>query len=318
MYRKIAVGAVFMLAALGFMRAANFRFTGKMEAIRKSFDEQLQKAGLTRATAKGKYPTPYIGDIKSGCLVPGGTGDVTVEGNFAPGSKFVFQSDDVEVVKEALVGNQYRATLKVAPGIGPRSVSVWTMAPSTVAASSGGGAKIGGRYEWIIDSANGWRIVARSRAGNACGVDSEDAYDMEFFRKGETAVFKKLKATVGFSMYEGAYNFRMEEDLAAQAGAQDFQNLMQRMSDRNLTPAQREQIMKQLEKAQAVMAANMKAMANMEAMKQREAERQKFGCESMRLLMQGSDAAALKGELRCAPAAGQRIAVTASLKFLGR
>lgn len=318
MYRKIAVGAVFMLAALGFMRAANFRFTQKMDAIRNSFTEQLQKMGLTRATAKAKYPTPYVGDIKSGCLTPGGTGDVTVDGNFAPGTKFVFQSDDVEVVKEALVGNQYRATLKVAPGIGPRSVSVWAMSPSTVAASSGGGAKIGGKYEWIIDSANGWRIVARSRADNACGAQSEDAYDMEFFRKGETTAFKKLKATVGFSMYEGAYNFRMQEDAAAGSGVDEYQTLMKKMTDPNLPQAQREQIMKQLQKASEAMMANMKQMASPEAVKQREAEKQKFGCEYIRMQVEGANPAAMKGDMRCAPAVGQRVAVTGSLKFLGQ
>jgi hypothetical protein len=317
MYRRLAVAAVVTLAALGLMRAAASRYQEKMNAIEAAFAAQLQKEGLTRAAVSHKYPTPYINSVTSGCLTPGGTGEVTVQGNFVPGTKFVFLSDDVEVLKESLMGQQYKATVKVAPGIGPRNVEVWAMLPSMRSARSGMGAKIGGRYEWTFDASNGWRIVARSRAGAACGTQGggQQQYEVEFFRKGETTAFKKRLGSVTYDAYNSEYDFRLEEDVMGEIGGQDPTALMQKLMDPKLTNEQREQVMKQLQEMQKKAMANIQnAMANA---KQIQEDEKQFGCRRMLVKVQGNTPGALEGEIQCAAAVGNRLRVTGAMKFLG-
>jgi hypothetical protein len=298
-------------------RAAQFRFQEKEDAFRQVCRDQLKKLGITRDAAKAKYPTPEIHMVSSGCLTPGATGEVVVKGKFVPGTKFIFANDNVETMKENLVGNEYRATIKVAPDIGPQTAEVIAITPVTgITVREPRGIAIGGRFEWYMESANGWTIVARSPANNACGAPStQDVYAMEFFRKGESAPFEKREAKLYFSLYEGVNRFNIAQSDQTIAGAADFQALMTKMTDPKLSSAEREQVMKQLQNAQAQMQANMKKMTDPAFLRSAEEQRKKFGCERMELRLQ---AGKLTGQMRCADAVGTRIPLTGGLKFLGR
>ena len=133
---------------------------------------------------------PEIGLVSSACLLPGGTGEVVVKGKFVPDTRFIFQNDSLEVVKESLTAGEYRATLKVAPGIGPQTAALMAISPvSGISTRKERAAVVGGKYEWIMESANGWKIVARSAGDRPCGstAPAEDPYEVLFYRKGEAS-----------------------------------------------------------------------------------------------------------------------------------
>jgi hypothetical protein len=318
--KRLMCIAVFALFCLGLCRAAMFRFQEKEDAIRKSCREQLQKLGLTFGAAKAKYFTPEIHMVSGGCLMPGGTADVVIKGKFAPETSFVFENDDLEVVKEALAGSEYRATLKAAAGIGPMTASVAAITPVTgLTVRRDNAASVGGNYEWTIAAANGWKIVARSNAVKACGdrPSAGESYEVAFYRQGESAPFEKRAGTLHYSMYERT-NYRLsisQDDPAAKAGMEDFTTLMQKMTDPKLTPAQREELMKSLQKAQEQMQANMSKMTDPAYLKAQQAKRLEFGCERIDMEVQAS---AFKGEMRCSEKLGTRIALTGTMRPLSR
>jgi hypothetical protein len=316
--KRIVLVGVLALLALGLSRAARFRFHDKEAAVREACQAQLRKLGITRDAAKAKYPTPEIHMVTSACLMPGGTGEVVIKGKFPPETKFIFQNDNIEVVKEALTPAEYRATLKAAPGIGPETASVRAITAATcITAQADRAAVVGGKYEWTMDAANGWRVVARSASARPCGGNSGggDAYEALFFRKGETTPFEKRSANLSFDVYDSTnYRFTVSQESAdSRAVQQNAQQLMMKMSDPNLTNAQREQIMAQLQKMQQEMMANMAKMTDPNYIKKLEEARQQFGCESIHLQAQGD---AVKGELRCAQAVGTRIALTGVRKLI--
>lgn len=120
-FQRMVYAGTLVVAAMTLSRAAQFRFQEKEQAFRQVCKDQLQKLGITRDAAKAKYPTPEIHLVSGGgCLVPGATGEVVVKGKFVPETKFLFTNDNLEVVKETLAGNEYRATVRVAADIRPR------------------------------------------------------------------------------------------------------------------------------------------------------------------------------------------------------
>ena len=94
-----------------------------------------------------------------------------------------------------------------------------------------------------------------------------------------------------------------------------MQELSKQLSDPKLTPVQRELLMKSLERLQTLMQIEMARLndpANIAKAQQKALE---FGCERISVGIQGGN---LNGEMRCAEKAGTKIALTGSVKFLGR
>lgn len=312
--------AVLVLLGFGLSRAAMFRFQEKEQEFRKGCQAQLQKMGLTMGAAKATYPTPEIHMVSSGCLLAGGTVEVVAKGKFAPGTKFIFENDSLEVVKESLVGGEYRATVKAAPGMGPQSAALTAITPVTcISVRQDRAVTVGGKYEWVMESGNGWKIVARSPADTACGgkTNAEDTYDMQFFRKGESTPFEKRTATLYHSIYERTnYRFSIsQQDSVSQAGMNELNTLAKKLADPNLTSAQREALMKQLMKMQSEMQANMAKMTDPAYIKALEAKKLEFGCERIELEVQGGNAT---GQMSCSQKVGTRIPVKGTLTVLGR
>jgi hypothetical protein len=316
--KRIVFVGVLVLLAFGLSRAAKFRFQDKEAAIRQSCQEQLQKLGVSRDAARAKYPTPEIHMVTPACLMPGGTGEVVIKGKFPPGTRFVFENDNIEVVKESLAATEYRATLKAAPGIGPESASVRAITAATcVTAQADRAAIVGGKYEWTMDAVNGWRVVARSSSAKACGGSSpsQDLYEVLFFRKGETTPFEKRGATLHFTVYDSTnYRFNISQQSAGiQSAQQEAVELMKKMSDPNITPAQRQQLMARMQKMQAELMASMAHMRDPNYLKKVQEEQQQFGCQAIQLEAQGDT---LKGNLNCSETAGRRIALTGTRKLV--
>jgi hypothetical protein len=314
--RHVAYAAVTVLALFAVAKSATLRYREKEDAIRQEARAQLQKLGISQAEAKAKYPTPQIRLVSSGCLTPGGTGEVVVQGKFSPGTKFVLESDSVEVVKENLTGTEYRATVRIAPNIPPHNAQVIAISPvSGISDHNSPGVLIGGRTEWDMQAANGWRIVARSPANKRCdGTSAEDAYQVQFFRKGETAAFETRSARGHYEAYDSTEYFTIGDmDTSAASQQERFQELMMKMSDPKLSPSEREKVTAELQKAQEQMLASMKnAVA---AAQQAQEKRKQFGCERIELKLQ---ATSVQGTMRCSEAVGTRIGITGTMKSLGR
>jgi hypothetical protein len=315
--KRLLCAGVVLLFALGLCRAARFKFQDKEESFRKQAREQLAGLGLSRDAAKAKYPTPEIGMVTAACMMPGETGEVVVKGKFAPNTQFIFQNDNLEVVKENLSAGEYRATLKAAPGVGPQTAGVVVITPVTgITARHDGAAVIGGRYEWNLNVSNGWKVTAQTPAGKACPSDSAgQLYNMQFFKGGEGAPFEKREATLYYSAWDSEnYSFSVAESTASIGGMADMAGLMQKMSDPKLTGAQRDALMAQIEKAQEQLTASMTKMsdpANIARMQQQQAE---FGCQHLWLAADGGN---VKGRMQCADKLG-RLTLTGTMKFLGR
>jgi hypothetical protein len=318
--RRVMCIGVLALAGLAALRAVTFRYQEKERAIRNACQGQLQALGVSRDAAKAKYPTPEIHMVSSGCLLPGSTGEVVVKGKFHPDTKFIFENDNVEVVRESMAAGAYHATIRIAPGIGPQTASITGITPATcLSVRSPDAIVIGGRYEWTMNAANGWKIVARSPAGQPCEGKASAGipYELSFYRNGESAPFEKRQAKLTYSMWDSQnYQFSIsQEDPGLNAGMQDFQTMMQKMADPNLSDAQRDALMKRLEQMQTQMQANMQRMTDPAYQKAQEAKRLEFGCERIGLQVQGNS---FTGEMRCAEKAGARIALTGTMAPLGR
>lgn len=313
--KRIVLIGVLLLLAFGLSRAARFRFQEAEAAFRKSCPEQLQKLGMTLDAAKVKYFTPEIGLVTPACLKPGGTGEVVIKGKFPPGTKFIFENDNIEVVKESLASGEYRATLKAAPAIGPETAVVKVITPATcLSTQADRAAVVSGKFEWTMEAANGWRIVARSTRAGAYGSGglSGDPYELLFFRKGETAPFEKRNADLHFTAYDSTnYRFAISGQPGdAMSAQQDAAQLAQKLMDPNLTDTQRAQFMQQL---QAGMAAAMARMTDPDSLQKAEEQRNQFGCHTIVLESRGD---ALKGQLRCAEAVGGQIGLTGARKLM--
>ena len=323
--KRVLYGGVALLFCLGLCRAARFRFQDKEQAIRTSCSDQLKALGGNRNALKVKYFTPEIQMVTGGSLVPGATGEVVVKGKFAPDTKFIIENDNFEVVKESLVGNEYHATVKAAAGMGPQTATLMAMTPVTcLTARHDAAVSVCGKFEWTLDAANGWRVVARSPAGKTCGGNNnqQDTYDLTFFRKGETKPFESRQGTLNFSVYDATnytLNVGQPSPPAGQPSPEDMQAMVQKMMDPKLTSAQRDELMKKLEQIQKQMSAQMEsAVKQMQdpnyAQKQAQAEQQ-FGCQQIYLAVQGGN---LTGRMRCSDKVGREIALNGSSKLLGK
>ncbi|MEN6535893.1 MAG: hypothetical protein ABFD89_19680 [Bryobacteraceae bacterium] len=321
-WRRIVGSAVLVLLAIALCRAATFQFNQAERAFREAASKELARLGITRNAAKAKYPTPYITSVSPTCILPGGTGEDVVRGKFAPGSKFFFENDNLQVVKESLAGGEYRATLKAASGIGPQTANLMVLTPVTaISAQHFEAVSVGGRYEWVIDTANGWRVVARSTDAQPCAAHSSEGsrYEIQFYRAGQSTPFEKMSAKLAYSMWE-QHNYRFtisQDDSATQSSMQEMSGLMKKISDPNLSDTERDRLMAKIQKMQEQAMAVMTKAADPAYIKQQQAKREQFGCESIELQVPAGGSG-FSGRMRCAPKVGTDLKLTGSMKFLAR
>jgi hypothetical protein len=120
-------GTAIFLLLLGIVYVQTSRFNERTQAIVKQCQADRQRLGIDQQQAGRKYPAPMITSCPLLRLAPGSTGEVVVRGTFRAGTTFLFDNDQVEVVKEELKPgtpeSEYRATVKVARGASPGSSS---------------------------------------------------------------------------------------------------------------------------------------------------------------------------------------------------
>jgi hypothetical protein len=98
-------------------------------------------------------------------------------------------------------------------------------------------------------------------------------------------------------------------------GMQEITTLATQLVDPKLAPAQRDALMKKLENMQETMQAEMEKMADPANIAKAQQKLLEFGCERFSVGILGGN---LNGNMRCAQKVGTNIALTGTLKFLGR
>ncbi|RPJ61755.1 MAG: OmpH family outer membrane protein [Acidobacteria bacterium] len=309
--RRLLFVLVLMVIAAGIVRASLDGFNAKREAIIAACQAERARLGIKSDDVLfSKYPTPEITLITTACVPAAGTGELVVKGKFVPGSKFLLQSDSLEVVKEALTGTEYRATIKAPAAIGPEVADIFVFSPVSGASAHGQKAVVvSGKFEWDLQSANGWRITARPAGPDTrCKSNRQSIkYNLEFFRGAEKVPFQKRQGELYFSAYsQNPYQLRVEEERPAEDLQAQVQALSEKMMSPSLSDAERDKLMTQLQTLSQKMVAQMSDMAAVQKQAQQLEQRKKeFGCETLELRIEPGSK--VQGEMHCGQLVGRGI-----------
>lgn len=309
--RKSMLVLVLFVIVAGLVRASLDGFNAKREAIVSACQAERNRLGIKSDNLLySKYPTPEITLITTACIPAGGSGELVVKGKFVPGSKALLQSDLLEVVKEALTATEYRATIKAPAGIGPEIADLWVFSPVSAASARGEkAAVVTGKFEWELQSANGWRIKAHPGLDTRCKPRERGsiAYTVEFFKGAETVPFQKREAELFFSPYSrNPYSLRVAQERAGADFETQMQALTKKMTDPSLSDAEQEKVMAQFQELSEKMSAKFTDMAAMQKeAAQIEQRRKEFGCETLEFRIEAGSQ--VKGEMQCGQLVGRGI-----------
>ncbi len=321
--RNSALVCVIVLLAAGLTRASLKKFEQRRDAIMEASQKEQKRLGLTdRVGLYAKHPSPEIGLVSCLMLQPGATGELVVKGKFQPGTQFVISSDNIEVLKETATATEYRATIKALAGTGPDFAGIEAYTPVSGANDrSRNVVFIGGRYEWDLQAANGWRIKAHNEVDPRCGSgndgDSSVKYMLEFFKGTETTPFAKREASLHYSQYDATYSFSIsDQDEEAMDFEAEMKNMYAKMSNPNLSDAEREKLMARMQTlTQKMMAGATDMAAIQKKAAAEEAKKKEFGCRDMSLKVEAGGA--VSGQVRCGQnVGGQKL--TGTMRYLGK
>ena len=299
----------------GITHASLSKYQQKQQAVRdacKAAREQLTPPQQKQL----KCDTPEISLTAPIMAKPGETVEVVINGKFPAGTNFVFDSDNIEVLKEASNANSYRATIRVAPGVGPETLSVQAYTPVCCkTAYSPTAMVINSTYEWDLKAGNGWTVKARSVAPVPGSRSSELMYNMEFFRGTETAPFTKRSGTLHPSHSDPpSYYFSIgNQDESQMSPQMEMQAIMQKMTNPNLTDAERDKITKQMEQISTRMTAEVQKMSDPKYIQKLQAQEQEFGCTAINLKVQNG---AATGNMLCSEKVGRNLSMTGTMKLV--
>jgi len=312
---------VLLVVAAGVVRASLDSFEAKRKAIIAECRAERNRLGIKSDEALyAMAPTPNISLITAASIPVGGTGELVVKGKFVPGSKFLLQSDSLQIVKEALTATEYRATVKAPAGIGPEMADLWVFSPVSGACAQGQkAAVVTGKFEWELQSANGWRIKARPGIDTRLkprGQGTTIEYAVEFFKGAETVPFQKRQGELYFSPWDdNPFHFRLEEEAIGGDMQAQLQALTQKLMNPSLSDAEREKLMAQMQEMSQKMVAKMSDMAAMQKEAQQAEQRKKeFGCENLELRL--GTAGQVQGEMSCGQLVGRGIKLSGTVKVV--
>ncbi len=318
--RRLLFVLVLIVIAAGIVRASLEGFNAKREAVVTACQAERNRLGIkSDDVLYAKYPTPEIALITTACIPAGGTGELIVKGKFVPGSKFLLQSDHLEIVKEALTATEYRATIKAPAGIGPEMADFAVYSPVSCASAHGEkAAVVTGKFEFDLQSANGWRIKARPGLDTRCKPREQGSikYSLEFFRGTEAAPFQKREAELFFSPHDqNPYRLSVEQEKVGGDYEAQILALSQKLMNPSISDAEREKAMAQLEAVQQKMMAKMSDMNAMQKeAAQLEQRKKEFGCESLELRFESGSQ--VQGEMNCGELVGRGIKLNGTVKVV--
>jgi len=139
---------------------------------------ERKQLGLDANALRAKYPTPEVTFSGSGSggagaqciqLCPGKTGKFALKGKFSPGSLFLVESNDVEVLEEKQTTTGWEATVKAKADAPPERVRVSVTAPVSSIQVQAPGLEIGCEYTFTFDVKGGDTMVLKLTF--PCGKD---------------------------------------------------------------------------------------------------------------------------------------------------
>jgi hypothetical protein len=318
--KSVVLAVLCVLIAWGVSRAMASKYSQKRQEILAACKAERDKLGPAEQKAlQSKCATPEISLVSAPTLMPGQTANVTITGKFPAGTRFLFESDCIDVVTESVAPNTYRATIKVSLECGPQHVSASAFTPVCCkSAWKESALKIGGNFAWEMSAANGWRIKGTAIPPDPAVRQTEDlSYMLEFYRGNETAPFTKRRATLtGSVTTPPEYRFSISDQDEAESNPMvEMQKIVAQFSNPNLTDAERDKIMKKMEELTATVTKEASKMSDPNYIKQLQAKQDQFGCSSINVTSQNGT---LDGNLRCSQKVGSSIKITGSMKFLGK
>jgi len=322
---QISKWSAIVLSALivfGIARAANSHYAERRSAFFESQEAERKKLGLTDwGQIKAKYPTPEVTLCHAAHVAPGGTADVIVRGKFVPGSKFLFENDAVEVLKESATTTEYHATVKVPAGIGPgySPLHIFAAMSGIEASPPCPAVYIGGKYEWDFTTQNGWQIKLRPK-GDPFPKDGSGpitTYTAQFYRSGEAKPFEMRDLNLGIEgvLYGDSYGGQLLESADSPGNPQaNMEQLMKKAFDPSTSPEEREKLMQKVAEAQQAMMAKMTDPKALQQQQQEQMQKDaEFGCKSMTF---NSSADPVEGRISCGQKVGT-IAIKGTRRFVG-
>jgi hypothetical protein len=323
--RRYAKAAAFVavcgLLAWGIGRAAISKYQQKRQEIFTGC--QAERAKLSPADLKAlpaKCPTPEVSLVSPAMLTPGQTAEVSVTGKFPAGSRVLFTSDCLEVLKEATAANSYRATVKVGADCGPQKVNVEVIVPVCCKTGRGNDAiTVGGNFVWDMTASNGWRVAGRAELPAPGEQRSSDIrYMLEFYRGSETAPFTKHRATLFPSGGDvPSYTFSIEsQESTGSSPMEEMTKIGEAMRNPNLSDADRDKLMKRVEDLTAAMTKEAQKMGDPNYIKQLQAKEELFGCTN--IYVTAAPGGVLSGNMRCSQKVGNNLKITGTMKYLGK
>jgi hypothetical protein len=319
--RTASLVVVCTLLAWGVSRAMISKYQQKRQEILAACKAEREKLGVAeQKELANKCATPEVALISPAMLAPGQTAEVTVTGKFPAGTRFLFESDCIEVVKESVTANTYHATVKVASECGPEAVTVEAFAP--FCCKSGRldhGLTVGGNFDWDLTAGNGWRVKGHPIPPAAgAGKTSELAFMLEFYRGNETAPFTKRSATLLPSAGSSppSYYFSISsQDESSMSAQQEMERIGKQMANPNISEAERAKLTSRMQALLTNMTKDMSKMADPAYQKQLQAQADEFGCTAINVTVQNGS---VTGTMSCSQKVGSNLKLTGTMKFLGK
>jgi len=302
--RWIAVASA-AVVIFGIARASNSHYAESRSAFFNAQAEERKRLKLADwSQVKAQYPTPEITLCRAARVTPGATGEVSVRGKFVAGSKFLFENDDVEVVKENASTTEYRATVRASSGMGPAYSPLHVFSPvsgieSTMPCPA---VYIGGNFEWDFTAQNGWRIKLHPK-GDSFPKDGSEAapYTAEFYRGNEAKPFEVRDFGLGLTgtLYGDSYSGGFEQSPSSSGDpAAELQQIMQKMYDPKTSEQERTRLAQRMADMQQQMLNPANLMKQQQEQQQKDAE---FGCKNMQF---SSNADPIEGRISCGAKVG--------------
>jgi hypothetical protein len=316
-FSKWIFAAVTALLVIGIARASTNRYAERRNALLASLAAERQRLGLSDSKALfAQYPTPEITLCQPAHVAPGGTAAATVRGKFAPGTQFLFENDDVDVVKENATATEYHATVKAGAGVGPGYAQLHIFTPVSGGTNACTAVYIGGRYEWNFTAPNGWRIKVHAK-GDPFPKDGSSQivlYTVEFYRSSDAQPFevRDLRLGLGGPLYGDSYGGTLEEaePQGGASGQVDMQTIMQKLADPKLSDTERNQLIQQMAQQQQAALQNMSDPNYLQKQQQKQAE---FGCQRMQF---SAKADGVDGQVSCGQKVGNLV-ISGNRRFVG-
>lgn len=310
--RIAGIVLVLFLMAWGITRAAGSRYQAQVDQFYKQAQEDQQRLGLDRKQMFAKYPCAVVQLASIPTVAPGGTVDIAATGTFVNGTRFLFDYDEVEVVKEAATAavprpriavsgflpagaataaaaSTYRATVRVSPTATFGFVGLHAYVPVSRAHTEVPALFIGAKNNWEVTAKNGWRVSLKMQGdgftidGN--GKSAEGRYTAEFFRAGESKPFETREAVATFQGYQRDRHLTFSLREMPSPYEAEMKQMSAKMSDPSafakMSEKEQEKFMSRMQELQMKMMENMQALvSDPAAATKKEAE---FGCHTLQI-----------------------------------